>query len=195
MTLPTAPVAAAPAAVLALTGCTSLSGTGDKGFVSGDGQLTGGPRRRPRAAGRPRRRGPRRRAARRWRTTAATPLVVVVWGAWCPPVPRPRRPTSSRQPRSSATRPSSWAQHPRPRHRRSAQASCGPSTCRTPRSTRPTARRCSPFSGVLTPNSIPSFVVLDERGPGRGQHHRRAAVDDDPGRADPRRRRRRPRRG
>ena len=71
------------ACVLLLSGCSSLEGSGDQGYVSGDGAVHD-PRRRPTATS---------RSSSPARTSTATPLdladfrgkptVVNVWGSWC----------------------------------------------------------------------------------------------------------------
>ena len=153
------------------------SGTGDKGYVTGDGQVV---QRAARSSVRQPidavRRGPRRRAARPRGLPRQAGRGRGV-GRVVRALPRRGPGGGRRRPRSSATdaqfvginlRDSS-APEPGLRAQRS--------TCRTPRSTRPTGRRCSPSRGSSTPNSIPSFVVLDAEGRVAASDHRRAAVD------------------
>jgi thiol-disulfide isomerase/thioredoxin len=72
------------ACLLALTGCSGLQGTGDKGYVTGDGQIAQiavDERSEPIAVsgedleGRP----------LDLESFRGKPVVMVVWGAWCPP--------------------------------------------------------------------------------------------------------------
>ncbi len=92
-------------------------------------------------------RGPRRRAARRSRTSAASRWWSSSGASWCAPC-RAEAPTSSRPPKELGDG-AQFVGHQHPRRRRPSRrrASCGPSTCPTRRSTRPTARRCSPSPG------------------------------------------------
>ena len=157
-------------------------GTGDKGFITSDGQV-----RQVGAADRgepdrPRRRGPRRR--RRWLspTCAASP-----WSSS----------SGGRGARRAGTRrPTSWP----PRRELGDRASFVGINIRDV--DRPTPRRSSarfgvpypsfyspdgeallPFSGTLTAELDPQLRRPRRRGPGGRQHHRPAPVDDDAGRA------------
>lgn len=164
MTLPQIGRRSAPllAAVLALTGCTTLGGTGEKGYVSGDGQLTV------------------RTAAEREQPIDLTgegldgealdvadyrgaPVVVVVWGSWCPPcvAEAPEVVEAAEELRGEAQFVGIDLRDPDPAQ---AQAFVRNYDVPFPSIYSPDGKAMLAFGGVLAPNSIPSFVVLDGEG-------------------------------
>jgi thiol-disulfide isomerase/thioredoxin len=153
---------AALACLLALTGCSSMSGTGDTGFVTGDGTVS--------------------EVASAQRGSAVTlegtdldgqdldlaglrgkPVVVVVWGSWCTPC-RAEAPDVV----AAAARLKGEA-HFVGVNIRDPSTSQARSFVRRfevpyPSFYSPDGRALLAFRGTLTPNSIPSFVVLDADG-------------------------------
>lgn len=155
-------VALLAAALLALTGCTSLSGTGEKGFVSGDGQLTV------------------RTASEREEPIELTgegldgesldvadyrgkPVVVVVWGAWCAPCvgEAPEVVEAAEQLDGDAQFLGINLRDPDPAQ---ARAFVRNFDVPYPSIYAPDGKAMLAFGSVLAPNSIPSFVVLDGEG-------------------------------
>lgn len=148
--------------VLALTGCTSLSGTGEKGFVSGDGQLTirTASEREPAielsGAGLD---GESLDVA----DYRGAPVVVVVWGAWCGPcvAEAPEVVEAAEELAGDAQFLGIDLRDPSPAQ---AQAFVRNFDVPYPSIYSPDGKAMLSFDGVLTPNSIPSFVVLDGEG-------------------------------
>lgn len=148
--------------LLALTGCTSLQGAGDKGFVTGDGQVT-------------RLAAEDREAPVEFRgedldgrplvlsDLRGRPVVVVVWGSWCAPcrAEAPDVVAAAEELEGEATTVGLNIRDPSP-----APAQAFVRTFDVPYRSwySPDGKAMLPFRGVLTPNSIPSFVVLDEEG-------------------------------
>lgn len=148
--------------LLALTGCTGFEGAGDKGFVTGDGQVT-----RLAASDREAPVDYRGEDLEGRTLTLSdlrgTPVVVVVWGSWCAPC------------RAEAPDVVAAAQELQGeaqvvglniRDQSTAQARAFVRTFDVPYRSwySPDGKAMLAFDGVLTPNSIPSFVVLDEAG-------------------------------
>jgi thiol-disulfide isomerase/thioredoxin len=148
--------------LLALTGCTSLDSAGDKGFVTGDGQVTrlaAADREAPvDYAGEDLDGDPLALADLR-----GTPVVVVVWGSWCGPcrAEAPDVVAAAEALDGEAEVVGLNIRDPSP-----AQAQAFVRTFDIPYRSfySPDGKAMLPFRGVLTPNSIPSFVVLDEEG-------------------------------
>jgi thiol-disulfide isomerase/thioredoxin len=151
-----------PACLLALSGCTGVDDAGDKGFVTGDGQVT-----RLAVA---EREGPidyegedlegRPLSLSDYR---GTPVVVVVWGSWCGPcrAEAPDVVAAAEELEGEAEMVGLDIRDPS-----TAQAQAFVRTFDVPYRSfySPDGKAMLPFGGVLTPNSIPSFVVLDEEG-------------------------------
>ena len=150
------------AATLLLTGCSSLGGTGDQGFVTGDGQVTrlavddrgsridyegedleGDPL-----------------ALSEYR---GAPVVVVVWGSWCGPC-RAEAPDVVAAAQALQGEAEMVGLNIRDSSPASAQAFVRTFDVPYRSFYSPDGKAMLPFSGTLTPNSIPSFVVLDEDG-------------------------------
>ncbi len=155
-------VAAAVGSLLLLTGCSSLAGSGDKGFYSGDGtvhvvdgadrdgavELTGTD-----LDGKPIDLADYR----------GRPVVIVVWGSWCAPC-RAEAPDVV----AAAKEIGSKAQFVGI-NLRDASTTTGDAFVRRfdvpyPSVYSPDGRAMLQFQGTLGPNSIPSFVVLDADG-------------------------------
>jgi thiol-disulfide isomerase/thioredoxin len=150
------------ACLLLVTGCSSLSGTGDKGFYTGDGGVD------------------IVRAADRGDPVELTgtdldgkpidladyrgkPVVVVVWGSWCGPC-RGEAPDVV----AAADEIGSGAQFVGI-NLRDASTSTGKAFVKRfdvpyPSVYSPDGKAMLQFRGTLSPNSIPSFVVLDDQG-------------------------------
>ena len=148
--------------LVALTGCTSLSGTGEKGFVSGDGQLsvtTAAERDEPiDLTGEGLDGEPLDVADYR-----GAPVVVVVWGAWCPPcvAEAPDVVEAANELGDEAQFLGINLRDPDPAQ---AQAFERNYDVPYPSIYAPDGKAMLAFDGVLAPNSIPSFVVLDGEG-------------------------------
>jgi len=148
--------------VLALTGCSSQEGTGDSGYISGDGAITQravAEREQPiELSGEDLSGAPLDLADFR-----GTPVVVVVWGSWCPPCV-----AEAPDVVAAAERLGADAQfvgiNLRDGDPAQAQAFERNHDVPFPSFYSPDGREMLAFEGVLTPRSIPAFVVLDEEG-------------------------------
>jgi thiol-disulfide isomerase/thioredoxin len=149
--------------VLALGGCANTGGTGDKGYVDGDGVITVLPvdkRREPGEVS-----GETLDGAQVSLSSYAGKVVVInVWGAWCPPC------------RAEADELAAAARELAPKgvvflgiNSRDTSADNARAFERTydvpyPSIYDPGGRNLLAFHGTLTPNSIPSTVIIDNRG-------------------------------
>jgi thiol-disulfide isomerase/thioredoxin len=148
--------------LLALTACTSLQGTGDKGFVTGDGAIRtvdAGDRGEPvDLAGQDLDGKALDIAAYRGK-----PVVVVVWGSWCAPC-RAEAPDVVK----AATTLGASAQfvgiNLRNASTADAQAFVRRFDVPYPSLYSPDGTAMLQFKGTLGPRSIPAFVVLDQQG-------------------------------
>ena len=148
--------------LLALTGCSSLEGTGDKGYVTGEGRVTQLPvvdRDEPVTLSGEDLDGDRLEVEQ----FRGTPVVMVVWGSWCAPC-RAEAPDVV----AAAEELGKDAQFVGI-NIRDASAAQARSFVRTfdipyPSYYSPDGKAMLALSGALTPNSIPSFVVLDREG-------------------------------
>lgn len=158
-----APVLAAGlTCLLLLTGCTSLSGTGDQGFVTNDGSV--------------------KEVATTDRGDAISltgsdldghdldlasfrgkPVVVVVWGSWCTPC-RAEAPDVVAAANELGDRAQFVGVNIRDGSTDQAKSFVRRFHVPYPSYYSPDGRALLAFSGTLTPNSIPSFVVLDQQG-------------------------------
>lgn len=150
------------AGVLVLTGCTSLAGTGEKGFVSGDGQLS--------VRSVAEREEPIELTGEGLEGEAldvadyrGTPVVITVWGAWCPPcvAEAPEVVEAAEELAEEAQFVGINLRDPDPAQ---AQAFVRNYDVPFPSIYSPDGKAMLAFDRVLAPNSIPSFVVLDAEG-------------------------------
>lgn len=157
-----APLAAALACLVVLSGCSTLSGTGDKGYVSADGTLTRldvDEREAPiELAGEDLNGKPLDLADLRGK-----PVVVNVWWSACPPC-RKEMPYLV----EASTRTSEIAHFVgiNIRDSSTAQATSFVRKFEVPYPSffSPDGKALLPFSGTVPPNAIPSTVVLDAEG-------------------------------
>ena len=148
--------------VLALAGCTSLEGTGDKGFVSGEGQVVqvaADERDEPiELEGEDLEGEPLDLADFRGK-----PVVVTVWGSWCAPC-REEAPEVVAAAEELGDDAHFVGINLRDSNQAQAQAFVRTFDVPYPSFYSPDGMAMLAFDGTLTPNSIPSFVVLDEEG-------------------------------
>lgn len=150
------------ACLLALAGCSSLQGTGDKGFVSGEGQIVrkAVEDREPpiELVGEDLQGEELSLAAFRGQA-----VVVVVWGSWCGPCRAEVGDVvaAAEQLGDDARFVGLNIRDPSPAQ---AQAFVRNHDVPYPSFYSPDGKAMLAFEGTLTPNSIPSFVVLDADG-------------------------------
>jgi thiol-disulfide isomerase/thioredoxin len=158
------PVLAALAAVaLAASGCSNVGSTGDKGYIDGEGVITVLPAADRKAPGDVE--GETLEGDQLSLSSYAGKVIVVnVWGAWCPPC------------RAEADELAAAARELAPKdvvfvgiNSRDSSKDNGLSFQRTydvpyPSIYDPGGRNLLAFHGTLTPNSIPSTVVIDAQG-------------------------------
>ena len=155
-------VAVAATLLLAATGCSSLEGTGDKGFVTGDGAI--------RTVAADRRGDPVELAGTDLdgkpidlADLRGKPVVVVVWGSWCAPC-RAEAPDvvgASKDLRGQAR---FVGINLRNASTTDAQAFVRRFHIDYPSVYSPDGRAMLAFNGTLGPRTIPAFVVLDAEG-------------------------------
>jgi thiol-disulfide isomerase/thioredoxin len=154
---------AAVAVALATAGCSNAGGTGDKGYVDGEGVITVLPvdkRKEPGEVS-----GETLDGTHVSLSSYAGKVVVInVWGAWCPPC------------RAEADELAAAARELAPKgvvflgiNSRDTSADNARAFERTygvpyPSIYDPGGRNLLAFHGTLTPNSIPSTVVIDQQG-------------------------------
>jgi thiol-disulfide isomerase/thioredoxin len=150
------------ACLVALTGCSGLQGTGDKGYITSDGQVV--------------------QVAARDRGEQVSlegedldgrsldvadlrgkPVVVVVWGSWCSPC-RAEAPELAEAARGLGAQASFVGINIRDAGTGAPKAFVRKFAIPYPSIFSPTGRALLAFSGTLSANSIPSFVVLDDEG-------------------------------
>lgn len=145
-----------------LTGCSSLQGTGDKGFVTGTGAVSQVPIAERAApleftgedlAG----------AELSLEGLRGKPVVVVVWGAWCPPC-REEAPEVVAAAEDLGDEASFVGINIRDPGVANPQAFVRRFDIPYPSFFSPDGKALLPFSGTLTAYTIPSFVVLDPDG-------------------------------
>jgi thiol-disulfide isomerase/thioredoxin len=150
------------AGLLLLAGCSGLDGTGDKGYVTGDSQVV------------------QRASEDREAPIELTgedldgepldiadfrgkPVVVVVWGAWCAPC-RAEAPEVVAAAEKIGDQAQFVGINLRESSRETAQAFVRSNDIPYPSVYSPDGKAMLAFTGFLTPNSIPSFAVLDAEG-------------------------------
>jgi thiol-disulfide isomerase/thioredoxin len=144
------------------SGCSSLSGTGDKGFYSGDGGVNvvravdrGDPveLKGTNLDGQPVDVADYR----------GKPVVVVVWGSWCGPC-RAEAPDVVAAANEIGPRAQFLGINLRDASTSTGQAFVNRFDVPYPSVFSPDGKAMLQFRGTLSPNSIPSFVVLDDEG-------------------------------
>jgi thiol-disulfide isomerase/thioredoxin len=155
-------LSAALACLLALSGCSSLSGTGDTGFVTSDGTVT------------------EVTAADRGDAVSlkgtdldgkdldlaslrGKPVVVVVWGSWCTPC-RAEAPDVVAAAEELGDKAEFLGINIRDGSTEQAASFVRRFDVPYRSVFSPDGQALLAFRGTLTPNSIPSFVVLDDQG-------------------------------
>ncbi len=148
--------------LLALTGCSSMSGTGDKGYISGDGTVAitkavdrGDPIE---LTGEDLEGDPVDLAGLRGEV-----VVINVWGSWCTPC-RAEMPDLVEAAEASADRASYLGINIRDASTDKAKALVRNFEVPFPSIYSPDSKALLAFYGTLTPRSIPSTVVLDRQG-------------------------------
>jgi thiol-disulfide isomerase/thioredoxin len=153
---------AAAGLLLTVTGCTSLQGTGDKGFISGDGtirQIDTADRGDPISLdGRDLDGKPLSLASMRGK-----PTVVTVWGSWCTECRKdaPFIVAAQKQLGSKANFVGIDSRDP---GNAQAKAYVANFHMTWPSFFSPGGEALLAFPGILAPNSIPTTVVLDNQG-------------------------------
>ncbi len=153
---------AVAACLLATTGCSSLSGTGDKGFVTGDGsvsEVAEAAREEPVALTGPGLDGETLDLA----DLRGKPVVLAVWGSWCTPC-RAEAPDVVAAATELDDRAHFVGINIRDPSTEQANSFVRRFDVPYPSFYSPDGRALLAFQGTLTPNSIPSFVVLDDEG-------------------------------
>lgn len=148
--------------LLALTACTSLQGTGDKGFVTGDGSIRtvdAADRSDPiELSGTDLDGDPLDIADFRGK-----PVVVVVWGSWCTPC-RAEAPDVVAAAQELGAQAQFVGINLRNPSTTEAKAYVRSFSITYPSFFSPDGKAMLQFPGTLGPRSIPAFVVLDEQG-------------------------------
>lgn len=150
------------AGLLALAGCTGVQDSGDRGFVSGEGRVTqvaAAQREQPVSLQGEDLDGTPLDLA----DYAGKPVVVVVWGSWCGPC-RAEAPDVVAAAEQLGDRAQFLGLNIRDSNQAQAQAFVRSFDIPYPSFYSPDGRVMLSFDGTLTPNSIPSFVVLDGQG-------------------------------
>jgi thiol-disulfide isomerase/thioredoxin len=150
------------AGLLVLSGCSGLGGTGDKGYITGEGRIVQRAveeREQPiELSGEDLEGKPLDVADFR-----GTPVVVVVWGAWCPPC-RAEVPDVVAAAAELGARAQFVGINLRDPSAETAQAFVRNHDIPYPSVYSPDGKAMLAFDGFLTPYSIPSFAVLDAEG-------------------------------
>ncbi len=150
------------ACLLLLAGCSGLQGTGDKGFVSGDGtvtQVVAADRDDPISLTGEDLDG-NELSIEEFR---GTPVVVVVWGSWCAPC-RAEAPELVAAAEDLGDNAKFVGINIRDSSADQAKGFVRTFEVPYPSFFSPDGKAMLAFAGTLTPNSIPSFVVLDREG-------------------------------
>jgi thiol-disulfide isomerase/thioredoxin len=148
--------------LLVLTGCSSLQGTGDKGFVTGDGTV--------RVVGAADRGDPVALSGKDLEGKTldladfrGKPVVVVVWGSWCTPC-RQEAPDVVAAAREVGGVAQFVGINLRNSSTTEAQAYERSFHVPYPSFYSPDGKAMLSFPGTLSPNTIPAFAVLDAQG-------------------------------
>ena len=143
-------------------GCSSLQGTGDKGFVTGSGEVV---QVEPGRRGDPITLTGQDLEGDRLSTAGfrGKPVVAVVWGSWCAPC-RAEAPDVVAAANELGDRAQFVGINIRDSSTEQARSFVRTFEVPYPSYFSPDGEAMLAFSGTLTPNSIPSFVVLDAEG-------------------------------
>lgn len=158
----TSPVVLVLACLLALTGCSSLQGTGDKGYITAEGQivqLAEAERDEPVSLSGEGLDGETLELA----DYRGKPVVAIVWGSWCPPC-RAEAPDLVAAADELGDKAQFVGLNIRDANQAQAQAFVRNAEIPYPSFYSPDGQVMLAFHGALTPNSIPSTVVLDAQG-------------------------------
>ena len=150
------------ACLLALVGCSSLSGTGDKGYISGTGvptEVAPADRGEPVSLTGTDLDGEEVDLA----DLRGTPVVVNVWASWCPPCIR-EQPDLNEAAEALGDDVAFLGLNIRDASRDDAAAYVRDLEVPYPSVYSADGAALLPFAGTLTPRSIPSTVVLDREG-------------------------------
>lgn len=150
------------ACLLLLTGCSSLEGTGDRGFVTGDGTvnvLEPGDRDEPVSLTGKALDGSALDVA----SFRGKPVVIVVWGSWCTPcrAEAPDVVAAAGDLEGAAQFLGIDIRDPSTEKAQAFERSFGVTY---PSFHSPDGQALLAFPGALTPHTIPAFVVLDSEG-------------------------------
>ncbi|MFC4783116.1 TlpA family protein disulfide reductase [Nocardioides sp. MAHUQ-72] len=157
-----AAAAVALACLLAVTGCSSLSGTGDQGFVTSDGsveEVAVADRGDPVTLSGTDLDG----KDLDLESFRGTPVVAVVWGSWCTPC-RAEAPDVVAAADELGDKAQFVGINIRDGSTEQAKSFVRRFDVPYPSFSSPDGKALLAFQGTLTPNSIPSFVVLDQEG-------------------------------
>ena len=147
---------------LLLTGCSTFDGTGDKGYLTTQGTVS---EIAPESRGEPIQLSGEGLDGEALDVADWTgkPVVVVVWAPWCPPC-REEAPDVVAAAKELGDRAQFVGINIRDASQEQAQSFVRTFDVPYPSYFSPDGEAMLAFSGTLTPNSIPSFVVLDADG-------------------------------
>jgi thiol-disulfide isomerase/thioredoxin len=150
------------ACLVALSGCSGLQSTGDKGYITSEGQVA---QVAARDRGEPVELEGESLDGESIKVSAlrGKPVVVVVWGSWCSPC-RAEAPELVEAAEEVGGRASFVGINIRDSGTDAPKAFVRKFAIPYPSIFSPDGEALLAFSGTLTANSIPSFVVLDDRG-------------------------------
>jgi thiol-disulfide isomerase/thioredoxin len=148
--------------LLSLTGCSGLQGTGDKGYITGDGVITTVP---PAERGDPVSYDGEDLAGEPLSLSSflGKPVVLQVWASWCPPC-RAETPAVIAAHKELGDKAHFVGLNTRESSAIDAQAFVRSSGMNYPSYYTPSGDALLAFQGKLGPRTIPAFVVLDDEG-------------------------------
>ena len=151
------------AAVMAASGCGNVSGTGDKGYIDGEGVITVLPdakRKEPGEVSGETLAGDQLSLS----SYAGKVVVVNVWAAWCPPCRAEADELAAAQKELAPQGVVFVGINSRDSSEDTARAFERTYHVPYPSIYDPSGRNLLAFRGTLTPNSIPSTVIIDREG-------------------------------